>query len=216
MSGAEPQIRAALSGGYFKQGSTTERNPESVRAVLQDYYATGGTEFEGNTNPATNGRDEYDAKVRFIEDPSERHWEYIRNSKGTGLGVGVGDDFEGAKAIISLAFQDESSPYGNSATNTQSQQDVSNLKAEILALPNSVLFFGHAFHVTGTAAFKTYLQDIQNGKSGLSSNFTFQDEPWNEMIGFSYDLNENESTLFFRNKILEAIEDKGYQLPDLF
>ena len=216
MSGAEPQIRAALSGSYFKPGSTTERNPESIRAVLQDYYATAGTEFEGNTDPATNGRDQYDIKVRFIEDPSERHWEYIRNSKGTGLGVGVGDDFEGAKAIISLAFQDESSPYSNNASNTTSQQDVSNLKAEILALPNGVLFFGHAFHVTGTSAFKTYLQDIQNGKSGLSSNFTFQDEPWSEIIGFSYDLDENESTLFFRNKILEAIEDKGYQLPDLF
>ena len=216
MSGAEPEILAALSGGYFKSGSTTERNPESLRAILQDFYATAGTEFSGNTNPATNGRDEYDRKVKFLANGSERHWEYIRNAYGTGLGVGAGDDFEGAKAIISLAFQDESSPYSNSPTNTQSQADITQLKADVSALPTNVLFFAHSFHVTGTPAFKTYLQGIENGVAGLSSNFTLETEPWSQMFGFSYDLDEDESTLYFRNKMLEAIESKGYKLPSIF
>jgi formylglycine-generating enzyme required for sulfatase activity len=217
MSGAEPEILAALSGGYFKSGSTTERNPESLRAILQDFYATAGTEFSGNTNPATNGRDEYDKKVKFLANGSERHWEYIRNAYGTGgLGVGTGDDFEGAKAIISLAFQDESSPYSNNPTNTQSQADITQLKADVSALPAGVLFFAHSFHVTGTPAFKSYLQGIESGVAGLSSNFTLETEPWSQMFGFSYDLDENESTLYFRNKMLDAIESKGYKLPSVF
>ena len=45
------------------QKSADYVNTSNLRNLLQDFYATGGTEASGNTDRATNGSDEFEARV---------------------------------------------------------------------------------------------------------------------------------------------------------
>jgi ribosomal protein L31 len=65
-------IRDALSGDYFSSGGAAGQNgvksTTSLRAELQDFYATAGIEGspDWNTNNATNGKNEFNKHVTFI------------------------------------------------------------------------------------------------------------------------------------------------------
>lgn len=65
-------IQNALSGDYFSSGSASSGNgvksTTSLRAELQDFYATAGIEGspDYNTNDATNGKNEFNKHCTFI------------------------------------------------------------------------------------------------------------------------------------------------------
>ena len=87
-------------------------NANGLRKLLQDFYATGQTEGQGNTNTTTNGKDSYDAKVRVRDISSlgsgatERTWNCLNNG-GAGFGTGSSDPFPSASKVLVFIFQDE-------------------------------------------------------------------------------------------------------------
>ena len=75
-------LQNAMTGAYFSSGSAANQNgvksTTSLRAELQDLYATGGIEGapDWNTNSATNGADQYDIHInhRSISDEKWLSW----------------------------------------------------------------------------------------------------------------------------------------------
>ena len=75
-------LQNAMTGPYFSSGSAAAQNgvksTTSLRAELQDLYATGGIEGapDWNTNSATNGADQYDLHInhRSISDEKWLTW----------------------------------------------------------------------------------------------------------------------------------------------
>lgn len=73
----------AMGGDYFSDGSAAGgdgvKNPNSLRSILQDLYATGGIEGapDYNTNNATNGKDEFEKHVQFVTLGNERTAEWL-------------------------------------------------------------------------------------------------------------------------------------------
>lgn len=69
----------AMNGAYFSSGSAANQNgvksTTSLRAELQDVYATGGIQGfpDWNTNNATNGANEYNAHVSF-QSKADEDW----------------------------------------------------------------------------------------------------------------------------------------------
>ena len=85
----------------------------NLRNLLQDFYATGGTEASGNTDRATNGSDEFESRVYWGMSNEERQIGMLAN-KGLGDTIGPGGYFPDADNVVILAFGDESG--GGSAT----------------------------------------------------------------------------------------------------
>jgi len=75
-------LQNAMTGAYFSSGSAAGqdgvKSTTSLRAELQDLYATGGIEGapDWNTNSATNGADQYDLHInhRSINDEKWLTW----------------------------------------------------------------------------------------------------------------------------------------------
>ena len=71
-------LQNAMTGAYFSSGSAASQNgvksTTSLRAELQDLYATGGIEGfpDWNTNAATNGANDYDLHVNHRSINNER------------------------------------------------------------------------------------------------------------------------------------------------
>ena len=105
---------------------TTDYNDVSTfRNLLQDFYATGGTESSGNTDSATNGADRYDTHVKFgwdqypTEGNGERQIQYLANL-GNPINTAAGQLFESASTVVIMAWGDESDNwyYSNTGTGT--------------------------------------------------------------------------------------------------
>ncbi len=105
---------------------TTDYNDASTfRNLLQDFYATGGTESSGNTDSATNGADRYDTHVKFgwdqyaTEGNGERQIQYLANL-GNPINTAAGQLFESASTVVIMAWGDESDNwyYSNAGTGT--------------------------------------------------------------------------------------------------
>lgn len=81
----------AMSGNYFSSGNAANQNgvksTTSLRAELQDVYATGGIEGapDWNTNSATNGADNYDDHVSF-QSIGDEDWLLWTTTHYTGYG----------------------------------------------------------------------------------------------------------------------------------
>jgi len=83
------------------------QNSNNLRNLLQDYYATGGTYSDGNTNSATNGSDMYDSHIIWGHSEEERQIQMMSN-KGLGSTTGPTGTFPNADKVVFLAFGDES------------------------------------------------------------------------------------------------------------
>lgn len=89
-----------------------------LRYYLQDFYATGSTEAEGNIDTATNGSDEFDKKVIIINANKERPHEYLANktrfnsSSIDGFDTGPDGAFPNADSVVMAVFMDEASSIG--------------------------------------------------------------------------------------------------------
>jgi hypothetical protein len=142
---------------------------DSLKGVLQDLYATGLTESEGNTDPATNGSDEYDDKVSIQTIGDERSMRMIMNNDLNNNG-GFPND---ASNVIVLSFQDESTPYNAGNTdqstpatpNSTALSDIANLKISISTLnqTNTGFYRGVFMNVDGYQVFQDFMSAIENG-----------------------------------------------------
>ena len=138
------QKKADYNGGSVANTRLT------ARSFLQDFYATGLTEAQEDAqgvanNPATNGSDEYDNKVKFgwIGNPNSEHTiKFLANSGNGPLTTNPGDQFENADTVVFAAWGDESNDYMNgldyqSPTSTAASQlvasDIANLQSYIQA-----------------------------------------------------------------------------------
>lgn len=71
-------ITNAMGGDYFSSGSASGedgvKSTTSIRALVQDIYASGGIEGhpDWNTDNATNGKTEFEKHVQFLSDDDER------------------------------------------------------------------------------------------------------------------------------------------------
>ena len=88
-------------------------NPANFRNLLQDFYQTGGTEGSGNTNAATNGRDQYNSHVYWSHQNAERQIAFFAGGEnGTPAdGTNYLTDYPAAERVQYLCFADESSAY---------------------------------------------------------------------------------------------------------
>ena len=89
------------------QKSADYVNTSNLRNLLQDFYATGGTEASGNTDRATNGSDEFEARVYWCHSGEERQISMLSN-KGLGGTIDGAGYFPNADNIVIMAFGDES------------------------------------------------------------------------------------------------------------
>ena len=90
------------------QKSADYANTKNLRNLLQDFYATGGTEASGNTDRATNGSDAYDSRVYWSQDSTnERQVGYLGN-RGLGDTIDANGYYPNADTVVMLAFGDES------------------------------------------------------------------------------------------------------------
>ena len=89
------------------QKTADYQNTSNLRNLLQDFYATGLTEAEGNTDRATNGSDEFEARVYWCHSAQERQIQMLSN-KGLGDTIGSTGYFPDADSLVIMAFGDES------------------------------------------------------------------------------------------------------------
>lgn len=199
--------------------STTETELETLRtgalkSTLQDLYATAGTESSGNTDPATNGSDEYDNKVTIV---------YGGQTAGTwrneqtlaALSDNDVNDFVStsthnafptdASNVIMMVFQDEASPYNASSTVTSAPEpptatyntDIADLRSRVSSLnsTNSGFYRGVVFNVTGYAQFKALLEAIENGTGSYSGTSGLSDlmGGTTPTFSFAYDVQESDN-----------------------
>ncbi len=97
------------------QKNTDYTSTSNFRNLLQDYYATGGTLANGNTNSATNGQDFYDSHLYWYHSGVERPLGYLGfRAQGGPLVATIGPTgyFPNAENIVVMAWADESG--GNS------------------------------------------------------------------------------------------------------
>ena len=116
MGSTESKLKRDLRG----DGVTNAYNDcTCLKSYLQDFYASGGTQSQGNNDPTTNGSDEFDSKVSIISNGNERPF-YWLNNLNNGFGA---TQFPNADTVNMLVFTDENSdasvPY-NSYTPTNS------------------------------------------------------------------------------------------------
>jgi hypothetical protein len=147
----------------------------ALKSTLQDLYATGGTESSGNTDPATNGSDEYDNKVSIVYSQTpgadwlnERTLAAlsdidVNNFLNTNIHTSFPSD---ATNVILMVFQDESftTPLEDAYHDSRSSgtfdpetevrtasydTDLSKLRSRVISLnsSNSGFYRGVVFHV---------------------------------------------------------------------
>ena len=221
MSSTEDDLDNMVNAAYS--------NSNGLRKLLQDFYATGQTEGQGNTNTTTNGKDAYEDKVRVRDISSlgsgatERTWNCLNNG-GAGFGTGSSDPFPSASKVLVFIFQDEAENSYHSTTSavnrtSQHDTDIEDLRDTITDLntTDSSFYRANVFQIatstTGQfAVFKQYLQNCQNGTGNYSGTNGLSDMSGN--VGFTYDVvaNNDSSTTsgYYTNLIKTAMENLGY------
>lgn len=221
MASTEDDLNAMKNAAYS--------NTHGLRRLLQDFYATGQTEAQGNTDNSTNGKNAYDSKVTIADYSShgsaanERTF-HVLNNGGNGFGTGGSDPFPNASKVIIFAFQDEASTVyhdGNFATNEKTSQydtDIAALRSTLNGFSSNTTFYrANIFRVatsnTGEySSFDDFITAVRagsgsySGTNGLSDKTTF--------VGYTDDVvpnNDNSvSSGYYKDLIKTAMEGLGY------
>ena len=188
------------------QKSADYANTKNLRNLLQDFYATGGTEASGNTDRATNGSDAYDSRVYWSLDAQERQVGFLAN-RGLGDTIDANGYYPNADNVVILAFGDESvtrynmagtiPQYGNSWTDRDNTTNA-NLVADIAAVRSFIstletaagtttIYRSKFFHPappSGTLENSTLLPLVSPNGMLAANNFT------NPPVSDSYDAGE--------------------------
>ena len=153
------------------QKSADYINTSNLRNLLQDFYATGGTEASGNTDIATNGSDEFEARVYWCHSGDERQISMLSN-RGLGGTIGAAGYFPDADSLAILAFGDESgtgynmdgqfstgSAWGTRdiQTNARIKEDIGNLRDFVddieTAAGNTNIYRAKFFHPKASSVY---------------------------------------------------------------
>ena len=184
----------------------------ALKSTLQDLYATGGTESSGNTDPATNGSNEYDNKVTIVYGgQTTGTWQNERtlaalsdNDVNDFLATSTHNAFPtDASNVIVMVFQDESSPYDAEGSGTTAPEppsadyntDIADLRSRVSSLnsTNSGFYRGVVFNVDGYPQFGALLQAIENGTGSYSGTSGLSDLMTGATPTFSFAYNVEES-----------------------
>jgi hypothetical protein len=103
-------------------------DPANFRNLLQDFYATGGTEASGNGDPTTNGRDQFNTHVYWSHQNAERQIAFFSGGEnGTPAdGTNYNLIWPSADRVQFLCFADESSAYNMAGSGTGTWADRAN------------------------------------------------------------------------------------------
>ncbi len=152
----------------------------------------------------------YEARVRVISDGSERTMDFLNLQGETPTGN-----------VISLVFQDEavsgyhssSVAWDSSTSRTASfENDITEFRSRLSSFPNNY-YRGVIFQVTNNsnsgANFKSFIQAVQTGQGNYAGNFGLSDR---SDIGYVYDVDDGNSAQYYKDLIIDALRDLGYQL----
>ena len=192
-----------------------EMQTNSLKAVLQDLYATGGTASSGNTNNATNGSDAYDSHVSIVyEDDNDNNTKWQNERTWAALSDNDVNDFlsnghnnfpADADNVVFLLFQDEAqgsqgADYHDNPADGQIQgshaTDIATLRSRINTLnsSNNNFYRGVVFQVEGAnnSGFKAYLQAVQGSTGNFSGTSGLNDyaSGSTNYLGFTYDIED--------------------------
>lgn len=160
-----------------------------LQYYLQDFFATGLTVAQGNTDTATNGINGYNSHVSLVSDPSERPHYQLNNrsiSSTAGFSTVAGGDFPNATSVVIGVFMDEcdnigvpvtSAAYNPTTSSPVSQtglQDIQRLGSQVSTLnaTNSGFYRGLVFPVTvnnqsgSMSGFAEFYNDSISGAAG--------------------------------------------------
>ena len=183
----------------------------SLKSVLQDLYATGNKESDGNTDSSTNGSDAYDDHVTIVYSDvsgswnSERTWAALSDNDVNDFVANGHNDFPSdATNVVILVFQDEAqgsqgANYHDSAYDGDIQgnhaSDIASLRSRINTLnsSNNNFYRGVLFQVDGSAAFKSYVEAVENGTGNFSGTNGLSDlaSGATNYLGFTYDIEDS-------------------------
>ena len=204
-------------------------NTHGLRRLLQDFYATGQTEGQGNTNAATNGKTQYEAKVTVVDfsshggGASERTF-HVLNNGGSGFTTTGSGAFPNASKVVMFVFQDEASniytdsDFVTSEKTSQYDTDIAAFRTTLNSFSSNTTFYrSNIFRVaTGStgqfSSFDNFIVAVRagsgsySGTNGLSDKQTF--------VGYTDDVVPNNdqtvSTGYYKNLIKTAMENLGY------
>ena len=221
MASTEDDLNAMKNAAYS--------NTHGLRRLLQDFYATGQTEAQGNTDNSTNGKNAYDSKVTIADYSShssaanERTF-HVLNNGGNGFGTGGSDPFPNASKVVIFAFQDEASTvyhdstFATSEKTSQYDTDIAALRSTLNGFSSNTTFYRASIFRVATgntgeySSFDDFITAVRagsgsySGTNGLSDKTTF--------VGYVDDVvpnNDNSVTSgYYKNKIKAAMEALGY------
>ena len=196
----------------------------SLKSVLQDFYATGLTESEeiaqGLTpNPATNGSNDYDARVNIVYSGDSIGWDDERCFRAMSdpdvndyVSTSTHNNFPSQAAnVIFIVFQDEaatsyhdfrsSGSFSSTDLRTPTYDtDIATLRSRISSLnTNNAGFYKGAFiqvkdsNGSPNYPFKALLQAVENGDDNYSGNNGLSDKVGgsNPVLTFKYDVEDS-------------------------
>ena len=204
-------------------------NTHGLRRLLQDFYATGQTEGQGNTNAATNGKTQYEAKVTVVDfsthgsGATERTF-HVLNNGGNGFTTTGSGAFPNASKVVMFVFQDEASSIYTDSTFTTGEKtsqydtDIAAFRTTLNSFSSNTTFYrSNIFRVaTGNtgeySSFDNFIVAVRagsgsySGTNGLSDKQTF--------VGYTDDVvpnnDQNVTTGYYKNLIKTAMENLGY------
>ena len=160
-----------------------------LQYYLQDFFATGLTQAQGNTDNATNGVNGYNSHVSLVSDNTERPHYQLNNrssSSTAGFSTVAGGDFPSATSVVIGIFMDEcdnigvpvaASGYNPTTSSPVSQtglQDIQRLGSQVSTLngTNSGFYRGLVFPVSvnnqvgNMSGFAEFYNDSISGAAG--------------------------------------------------
>jgi len=242
-SGSMNSTKARLNRDLLGTGVTDPYvDATCLQFYLQDFYATGLTKANGNSDSATNGETDYGLKVSIIDNPNEDPFQQLNNnstSSTSGFSTAAGGDFPSASSVVIGLFMDEASNIGvsSSPTNTwaatattttpitaAAMTSVTNLRTQITTL-----------NASNTAFYRglTFWTEVNNQPAGTDSNLL---SAWNSAVtndsATQFGANglssiatyltptgganiEDGSTTngYYTQKVIVALQGLGYSLP---
>ena len=214
-----------------------------LQYYLQDFYATGLYESQGNTNNATNGADDFTAKVLLVSEGSENFFLQLNNmgnSSTTGFStVDPGGDFPGASSVVVGVFMDEASNLGisDSGTNTWASTAttsspittggmtaLSNLKSQITSLnaTNTGFYRGlmYCVEVNGQVGAESNLLSAYNSavtddtNTQFGANGLLSINSYITPTGTPNIDDGNTTDGYYTEKVIDSLQGLGYSIPN--
>lgn len=213
MNSSLDDLQTMVTTGYADSGG--------LRSLLQDFYATGQTMGQGNTDTATNGVDDYNSHVTVVTNWStERTFDALNNA-GASFG-----GFSNADNVVIFVFQDEANTgyHGSSfsasgSRTTQYDTDMAALRSSVASLNSSDTTFyrGGVFQIATTtsneyAAFKSFLQAVQNGTGSYSSTNGLSTSPLSNYFSYTYDVVKDNGYAYYKGLVQTALQNLGYNV----